>query len=455
MLSTKDRILAGLFALQLLASLAMGVGLIRGLNREGIPGTLASAQTRVAPGASALAAAPTEPAAAAAETPGAVTRPGSRSGGSQNEQSSAEVQGITKDSVKVGVLVTQRGAINFAGAAQGAKAYFDYVNEHGGVNGRRIVAIYADDELDSAKGLAAIAKMINDDKVFAFAAWNAPLTEQYSTSVVNENRIPLVGCYGMWDEYRSPYTYTFEPFYYRWATAMSSYAVDHGAKKPAAIYIDNGETESNAGFEAGLKDGFARRGVRLDPGQIYKVDVTNPDYTQQVASMQGGGVDSLVTFIDQTAYVRLQIAMNRQRFKPIHVADPMVLDSMVVGDRNVGESFDGTYVASEVEYLTSSSPQVSLYIQEVKRRFGSKAILNWSGEIGWADARIFVEALRRSGPNPTRQGLLAAMDSFTDYDAGIIHPFTLRPGPHDPNRCFKSARIAGGKPEVLTDWLCV
>jgi len=452
LLSTRDRILIALFAVQLLASLALGIGVVRGLNRP----SGSELATTVGPGAQQqdgeVATDPSlgpsgEPVSAATQGTKSTTVAQSGSRASQN-------LGVTKDAIKVGVLVTQRGAINFQGAAQASKAYFDWVNSQGGVNGRRIVPIYADDELDSAKGLAAINKMINDDKVFAFAAWNAPLTELSVTPIINENKIPLVGCYGNGDEYKSPYVYSFEPWGYRWGLAMSSWIADLGGKKPAFIYVDNSNAFANQAWEDGFKDGFAKRGITLSPDQIYKVDVTNPDFTQQVAGMQGAGVDSLATIIDQTAHVRLALAMNRQRFKPLYVSDPMILDRSSIEDPNVGASMEGTYVASDMEWLTSQDPEVQLYVQETKRRFGSKAMINWSGEVSWLGAKMFVEGLKRAGANPTRQSLMDALNSMTDFSTGFTAPLTIRPAMHEPNHCFKLSKIANKQPQPVRDWLC-
>ncbi|MFA5785988.1 MAG: ABC transporter substrate-binding protein [Actinomycetota bacterium] len=456
MFGTRNRLLIALFAVQLVASLAFGVVVVREAGRRSGTGTVALTQAQSGQGDAGSEAAPTsgpssEPTAAGERASDA----GGKTATSRPANLATQSLGVSKDAIKVGVLVTQRGAINFQAAAQASKAYFDHVNEQGGVNGRRIVAIYADDELDSAKGLAAINKMINDDKVFAFAAWNAPMTEQYSVPIIEENKIPLVGCYGTYQQYKSPWVYSFEPFYYQWGLAMSSYVVDRGGKVPAVIYVDNANADSNGGLERGFKDGFAKRGLTLKSDQIYRVDPTNPDFTQQAASMRQGGVDSVATILDQTAYVRLQLALNRQQYHPIHVADPMVVDPGAINDPNVGASLEGTYIASDIEYLVSQNPEVQLYPEQVKRRFGSKALINWSGEVSWLGAKMFVEGLERAGATPTRQGLMDALNSLVDFPTGFTPPLTIRPGPHMPNHCFKLAKIVNKKPEPLTDWLCV
>jgi ABC-type branched-subunit amino acid transport system substrate-binding protein len=49
---------------------------------------------------------------------------------------------------------------------------------------------------------------------------------------------------------------------------------------------------------------------------------------------------------------------------------------------------------------------------------GKKFAPNYSGIEGFAAAKTLVEALRRSGPNPTPDGLIAGMESLRDFNLG-------------------------------------
>ena len=59
--------------------------------------------------------------------------------------------GVTPTSILIGGTVPLTGeAAAFGSVGPGAKAYFDYVNAHGGVYGRKIVYRYYDDGYDPA-----------------------------------------------------------------------------------------------------------------------------------------------------------------------------------------------------------------------------------------------------------------------------------------------------------------
>lgn len=89
------------------------------------------------------------------------------SGTALAEQGKA-VQGITPDTIKLGVFCAFTGPIaHFGKTAHMAMAVYDEINKMGGINGRKIQVISEDDGCDPVKGVAAVKKLIYEDKVFA------------------------------------------------------------------------------------------------------------------------------------------------------------------------------------------------------------------------------------------------------------------------------------------------
>ena len=76
--------------------------------------------------------------------------------------------GVTPTSVLIGGTVPLSGeAAAFGTVAPGAKAYFDYVNSKGGVNGRKIEYRYYDDGYNPAQTVQLTRKLVEQDRVFA------------------------------------------------------------------------------------------------------------------------------------------------------------------------------------------------------------------------------------------------------------------------------------------------
>ncbi|MFP5309928.1 MAG: ABC transporter substrate-binding protein [Actinomycetes bacterium] len=499
MWSQKDRLLAGMFAAQLVAALVFGAVLVSGLSQPvetvqvdataldggagggstpGDVGTSAGADGAdtgtdgavAEPGATSGAAG-TTPDGSGSATGGEDAGGGDTAGGQPSSAGGATGTsggttraagtggagirtGVTDDAVKVGVLVTQTGAINFRSSAQATKAYLDMVNEAGGVNGRRIDYIIKDDGLDENKGLQAVQEMLNAG-VFSFVAFNAPLTEQSVLPVLDENTMPLIGAFAI-PAHR--YGYLFSAPYFTYGVVGGETLCQQDVTRPGLVYLSNQVESTDRTIRESWRKGLADTcGVTLADDDIFGVEVTKADFSDVVTQLQLNGVDGIGTILDATAMVRLQQALNRQGYRPTHVSSPFGGDPAVLRDRNVGTSFEGLFVLSDVEFLGSSAPEVRRYEAEVSRRFGGKAELNWAGQHGWLGARIFVEALEEAGPDPTRERLLAAMNSFRDLQTGFTPPLTITEAldTHNAsNRCMKVGRVVNGKVQQLRDFTC-
>jgi len=85
--------------------------------------------------------------------------------------SAQQVEGVTSDTVKVGVIGPFSGpAAEYSKVQVGAIAYLKHVNDRGGVHGRKFEILVEDDGCEETKGIAAARKLIFEEKVFALAS---------------------------------------------------------------------------------------------------------------------------------------------------------------------------------------------------------------------------------------------------------------------------------------------
>ncbi|MFN2465454.1 MAG: amino acid permease [Candidatus Dormibacteria bacterium] len=454
-----DRLLAVLFIIQLLAAIVLGGLLVAGLRDAGRGTTTTivngALPTTPIPGLSAV------PTASSGRTGTA-----GHAGGSQtvtNTSGSAGAAGLNAPvaagaPIKVGAVVTETGAINFSASAQGTKAYFDMINKAGGVNGHQIQLELQDDQLDPSRGNAEVQQLINDN-VFAFVGFQAPLTENGLVPTVTRAQMPVIGAYGEYDEYHTPWVFPFTAEYSHYGYQMGRYLAGLNVKTPALIYIDNGSTPANNTLVNGVYDGLKSKGVTLDQNNlVFKEQATQASYDDVVVKLRLNNppVDGIITVIDPTADIRLQQSLNRSSYHPTHVADPLFDDPSVVNNPSVGPSVNGTYLASDFAFIDSGTPQMNQYTQAVRATFGGQAQLNFIGEVGWFDAKAFVDALQSLGTNITRQRLIDAMNAGKADPNGYTAPWSYSGGPnlHDLVRCLQLGKLVSGKVEQVQGYNC-
>src|ERR1700689_920472 len=113
-------------------------------------------------------------------------------GGSAGAATSS-APGVTSNSITVGTISTQTGTLasNFSSLIYGEKAYYQYINAQGGVNGRKIDYKYALDDGGNPTTFNQLANtLINQDPVFAVTG---VATAFFSPNLFVESGIPPYG----------------------------------------------------------------------------------------------------------------------------------------------------------------------------------------------------------------------------------------------------------------------
>jgi ABC-type branched-subunit amino acid transport system substrate-binding protein len=456
----RDRALAWFLAVQLVIAAVFGGVLVHALRRPAVQ-TLASAPgPAVGPGAGLPAAGPTQSGGVVGSTTvvgGTVGTKGSAgSHGTTGPAGTAGKKGAgptvsAGQALTFGSIVTQNFSITFKDSKVGTQAYLAQVNAKGGVNGHKISMIYDDDQGSQATGYNEAQSLVNQ-KVLAFAAFNAPLTEGYSAfkKLLDDNAMPLIGSYGESLEYKDPNAFAFTANYVHYGYEMGKFLTQKGTKKPGFIYVDNSpDTAANDEIERGFKAGISAAGGNGGSAVFDKVAPTQATFDNDLSQFQVQRVDGFASILDNTGYGRLLQSQARANYYPTHVADPLFDLESVKSQANTGSH--PVYVAADIDFLETGGPAVQAYVSAVKAQGQTPSYL---GEAGWLDAQYLVQAVGKLGASFTRADLLAAVNSLGSYDNGFTSPLHIAPGSHDMNRCIKFGQIANGKLTQVQNWTC-
>jgi len=104
----------------------------------------------------------------------------------------ASVPGVSSTEIVLGMQLPQTGAASpgYNKVDDAARAYFDYVNSKGGVNGRNIKLVVKDDEYKAGRTITTARELINNDKIFAFFGSVGTQTHLSVVKDINRRGIP-------------------------------------------------------------------------------------------------------------------------------------------------------------------------------------------------------------------------------------------------------------------------
>ena len=145
--------------------------------------TAAPTTTTAAPSTETTAAPSTDTTAAPTETTAATTA------------TTAAAGPATGEPIKIGLSnsLTGAGAAPGASLDKGVKLQFEYVNQHGGINGRPLQLVDYDDKSDVPTLIANLNKLIQQDKVFATVGPFVQYGQEPARQVAEQNKVPMVG----------------------------------------------------------------------------------------------------------------------------------------------------------------------------------------------------------------------------------------------------------------------
>jgi branched-chain amino acid transport system substrate-binding protein len=354
--------------------------------------------------------------------------------------SPAATPGITKTQIVLGGTGPLTGSESaYEPVMSGAKAYFDYVNAHGGVNGRKIVYKLEDDQFDPAQTVQKTQKLVEQDNVFAI--FNSIGTE-HSIAVrdyLNAHKVPQLfvgsGASAIQSAHRKyPWTIgLLAGFVGEGAIYGKLIAKDHPNAKIGVLY--EGDTYGNELLQ-GLKKGLGAKAGQIVSAQSYALLAT--DVTQQVQTLKAAGADTFVIFALPKQAIQAFVVASKLGWKPVEYVTNVSIDPAVMQivhlntDPTVGTGATSTgFLHDPTNPTQKTSAGVKLYLQIMKRylpREDPKAVAHIYGMMA---AYAMVDALKRAGKNPTRASLLKAAQSMNETNPFLLPGLKLTTSPQN------------------------
>lgn len=370
------------------------------------------------------------PALAALAAAGALARP-------------AADPGVTDDSILIGGTAPISGEASSASAvARGAEAYFKYVNDGGGVNGRKIVYRYVDDAYDPSRTVQVARQLVQQDKVFALFNTLGTSNNLAIRDFLNSEQVPqlfVASGATTWgaDFKRYPWTIGYIPSYSLEGTILARTILKMRPKaKIAVLYQDDdyGKDLLN-GLKKGLgaKAGMIAKAVGYDP--------TGANVDSQVAELKATKADTFVIVAFGKFSIQAFLQANKLGWRPQVFVNAVssAANLMTIADLTGAKAVTKGAI-SVVFGKDPSDPKwakdkgLALFKQILSKYCCSKPddLRNGYYVAGMASAFTLVDVLRKAGRNLTRDGAMKAARSLTEANNPFLLPgIVVKTGPSD------------------------
>jgi ABC-type branched-subunit amino acid transport system substrate-binding protein len=309
---------------------------------------------------------------------------------------------------------------------EGSTAYLDRVNRMGGIFGRQVKLIVEDDQYEPEPAVQNTNRLITQYNVFFLFDYVGtptltrvlPLLKYYETRKI-VNVAPLTGA----DPQRKPpydrYVFNVRASYEEEARALVGYLYSHGYRKLG--FLGQADAFGKSG-EGEVTKALAEHGLRLCGSVAYRRN-QNADSSMraQVEMLKQKGADSVImfgVFGPCAAFIRDA----RLSGWSVPIANVSFVSSYALLEQLTGyhdsqrRDLTANLLASQV---VPSPDQVELPLVADFVRNGPAESRRFITFEGWLNAAVVTEALKRTGPEPTREKFIDAMESLGNWDPGI------------------------------------
>ncbi len=327
----------------------------------------------------------------------------------------AKVPGVTDTEVVIGATTPLSGpAAAWGTTALGAEAWAKYVNEQGGVHGRKIRVELKDDGYNPGRSVANVNDM--KDSVFAIVGLLGTAILNANKDNVAEAKLPTIWPYGNPQVFakqpreKLKYVFMVYPDYGDEGEFLVQQAVKLEKAKKVAVFFQN-DDYGKGGLE-GVKRGVKGLGGVVSIAAEVSYEVADRELGTQALKIKDSGADTVVFYSTVTHGANLIKEMAKVGYRP------KIFASFPLGDRHVmfrllGDLWEGAYynVTGAIPGEPEADRIIEILLKQDPKLKGRESFA-LAGAVSMMAA---VEGLKRAGRNLTRDSFVEAMESIKNW----------------------------------------
>ncbi len=327
--------------------------------------------------------------------------------------SGGNVRGQAPD-IRVGVFgpLTGDAAADGKGCLYGVQMAADETNAKGGIEGRKLLVLSADDQAVPSEAITAVQKLLTRDRVMSLISCSYSGATRSAAAFAQQAKVPMLVSYAVHPEITKAGNYIWRVFSLGGVqgSAIAIMAREDGkASKAAILWVKNdyGQSISQAAAER-----FARLGGQVVFNDSFQIG--DKDFTTLITKARGANPDVLL-LVGYYAEGGLLVSQARRLglSVPIFASDGLSAPKFI---ELAGQAAEGVIMSAATNL---NSPLYKAFAKTFETRF--KYIPDSVASHGYDAMLVLIEAERRSGttPDAVLKGL-SMIDRFTGVNGTII-----------------------------------
>ena len=338
----------------------------------------------------------------------------------------ADTPGVTATEIKIGHTIAYSGPASAYGViGKFHTAFFNMVNDQGGVAGRKINFISLDDGYSPPKTVEQVRRLVEQDQVaFLFNTLGTP-TNSAIWHYVNQKKVPhlfISTGADKWGDYEHyPWTMGFQPSYRTEAQIYTKYILQQKPDAKIAILYQNDDFGKD--YPAGVKDVLGDKFDKMTVMASY--ETTDATIDSQITSLQASGADVLlVAAIPKFAAQSIK-KVHDLGWKPMYFMTNVAISVGTVmnpsGPENSVGMISTNYLKDSTDPRWANDPGMNEWRDFMAKRMPGADVTDLSYVFAYAVDLTMLKVLQQCGDDFSRENIMRQAANIKDY----VDPMTL------------------------------
>src|SRR5579871_2755780 len=360
--------------------------------------------------------------------------------------------GATDTEIKIGQTVPFSGpASAYASIGKTQAAYFNMINEQGGVNGRKINLVQYDDAYSPPKAVEQVRKLVESDKVLlTFQIIGTPSNAAVQ-KYLNAKKIPQLfaatGASKFTDPKNFPWTMGFNPNYFVEGRIYGQYILKEYPNAKVGILYQNDDLGKD--YLNGIKAGLGDKASSMIVAEA-SYEVSDPTIDSQILKLKSAGADlffsaSTPKFAAQAIKKNFELGWH-----PVHIVD---INATSVGAVMQPAGLDESKGVISVNYgkdpldpTWKDDPGMKRYFDFMAKYYPEGDKNSNFNSYGYGVAQLMVHVLKQCGDDLTRENVMKQATNLKNVQSDLALPGmtpTTTPTDYRVNKQLQMERFDG------------
>ena len=365
--------------------------------------------------------------------------------------------GASDTEIKIGNIMPYSGPASAYGVIGKIEAaYFNMINEQGGINGRKINFVSYDDGYSPPKAVEQARKLVESDEVLVVFSPLGTASNSAIEKYMNAKKVPQLfvstGATKFGESKSFPWTMGWQPPYQSEGRIYAKYLLANKGDAKVAVMYQNDDFGKD--LLKGLHDGLGDKASMIVAEDSY--EVAEPSIDSHIVKLKATGADTFISMTTPKFAAQAIKKVAELGWKPLYFQSNVGASVGSVmkpaGFENGQDILSAAYAKDGADSQWDSDEGMKKFYAFLAKYAPDANRTDGSVVYGYGEAQTMVQVLKQAGDNLTRENIMKEAANLKDFVPDTLLPgVKINTGPTDfyPIEQLQMMRFKGEKWELF------